>query len=229
MGFAAGIALSMAMIAYVTAQQLIFRAPLGGYSATAQNPTSLWQLSDVADGAETPAPGEVLKWNGSQWEAGSDEIGPPGESLPTGLIAAFNLSNCPAGWSDYGAAEGRMIVGLGGSFSTLEGTGGAATVNLDIPAHNHGGATAGHTLTIAEMPSHDHNALPYSELDSVPVNPGATVDVRGMTGDGAGPFVTVAQGGNQPHSHGVNADGAVSETLDVMNPYIVLKFCRKGG
>jgi len=66
--------------------------------------------------------------------------------LPVGSIVVLGVSTNPAtlyGFGTWTAIAGRVIVGLSGSdteFDTLNETGGAKT----------------HTLTIAEMPSHNH-------------------------------------------------------------------------
>ena len=76
-----------------------------------------------AQGGSTPNPGHDF-----------EEI-----AFPTGTIMAFNLGNCPEGWTKLTAANGRTIIGTSGSYG-LGSTGGATT----------------HTLTVNQMPSHTH-------------------------------------------------------------------------
>ena len=65
-------------------------------------------------------------------------------------------TNIPAGWALCDGTQGtpdlrdRFIVGAVGSYARGN-TGGSST-------HNHGGATASHVLTVAQMPSHNHLA-----------------------------------------------------------------------
>ena len=66
---------------------------------------------------------------------------------PVGAVMSFNLSACPSGWSEYVPAQARNIVGrwVGNpnytGYDTLNETGGEFA----------------HTLTVSEMPSHEHN------------------------------------------------------------------------
>lgn len=59
--------------------------------------------------------------------------------MPTGAVLYFNLTSCPAGWSELTAARGRYIVGLqsGGSLGTAVGTALSNTENRATGRHNH--------------------------------------------------------------------------------------------
>lgn len=123
--------------------------------------------------------------------------------FPSGAVMAFNLSSCPSGWSALANAEGRFIIGrgtLGSDTYSLGGTGGSAR----------------HTLTVSEMPSHDHDVgIPgwtpsYVEFDYV----GGSGSLGGVKGDGRGPFLDIyPRGGNQPHEN--------------RPPYLALLYCQK--
>ena len=62
-----------------------------------------------------------------------------GGGVPSGAVMAFNLASCPAGWSAFGTAVGRVIVG-GGTIGTIRGTalsnGGTRTIT-EVPKHSH--------------------------------------------------------------------------------------------
>jgi hypothetical protein len=65
-------------------------------------------------------------------------------SLPSGMVAFFNLSTCPTGWTELTSARGRYIVGLPLS-GTLAGTQGTALTDLEnrpTGAHTHQGMWA---------------------------------------------------------------------------------------
>ena len=71
-------------------------------------------------------------------------FGSPVHAVPSGAIVAFDLEDCPNGWSSYGRAKGRMIIGAGiGKDLTprkLGATGGREKVKLKIehlPPHQH--------------------------------------------------------------------------------------------
>lgn len=67
--------------------------------------------------------------------------------VPSGAVMMFNLSTCPAGWSELPEARGRTFVGMNGSAGTLRGevgtplgNMGARTIN-EVPNHTHGVGT----------------------------------------------------------------------------------------
>ena len=124
--------------------------------------------------------------------------------VPSGAVMAFDLNSCPSGWSALSAASGRFIVGTGALGSDNYGLGAV-------------GGEARHTLTIAEMPSHDHDiGIPgwtnsFVEYDYVQGGGGPTA---GVNGDGLGPFLRILPtGGSQPHKN--------------RPPYLALLYCQK--
>lgn len=65
-------------------------------------------------------------------------------AVPKGAVMAFNLSECPEGWTPFAQANGRVVVGSG------QGSGLTARTLGQV-----GGAET-HTLTVDEMPAHSH-------------------------------------------------------------------------
>jgi len=141
-------------------------------------------------------------------------------SIPAGAVMAFDLSACPTGWTELVSARGRTIVGLNpgdASFDTQGETGGEKT----------------HTLTINEMPSHNHGLFSGSSFWDSTVgfawaNPNNYV--LGMavmynyasqysaldyykTVTSNGQILMEETGGNQPHNN--------------LQPYITLIYCKK--
>jgi len=108
-------------------------------------------------------------------------------------------------WAAFGG--GRVLVGLDSGdsdFDTAEETGGAKTPN-----------TGSHTLTIAEMPSHNHS------MGSAGIDTSNTGAHSGQTGtgdyNGQNSSVIASTGGGGGHSHTGNA----------VQPYIVVYFWKR--
>jgi hypothetical protein len=110
-----------------------------------------------------------------------------GEAFPIGAVFISTVSTDPSillgygTWSAIGA--GRVLVGIDSGdadFDTLGETGGAKT----------------HTLTIAEMPSHDHNAG-----GSVPRGAAGGSLANGWGGSSTNQATLDAQGGGGAHNN----------------------------
>lgn len=132
-----------------------------------------------------------------------------GRGIRKGMILAWNgnINNVPSGWHLCDGSNGtpdlrnRFILGAG------------------IRSIGTSGGEESHTLTIAEMPSHNHTIswLGYEYIPSGdaknPLQTAADLDgyQYGAFGGGLYPsLVTSYAGGNQPHS--------------IMNPYYVLAY-----
>jgi len=114
---------------------------------------------------------------------------------PSGMVVAFDGPSCPAGWSELVAARGRAIMGAG------QGTG---------LTNRTAGETLGaetHTLTVPEMPSHNHSLYTYASSSQG--------DASFFWGTASQPqnVSTSTVGGGQAHN--------------IMQPYVVLLLCEK--
>lgn len=85
------------------------------------------------------------------------------EQVPTGAIVPFNQTNCPSGWTDFTAANGRILLGAGsGNFDKKNnalslrsvGDSGGLEYTTGIPA----------TLEIATLNSPDGNNLAIASI-----------------------------------------------------------------
>lgn len=101
-----------------------------------------------------------------------------GEEVVSGVVMAFNLTNCPTGWSELIDARGRTVIGKSSSYP-LGSMGGEAT----------------HTLTVAEMPSHRHGGDEKAWV--APGSPGQIVVADDASGND---WYTTYVGGGQPHN-----------------------------
>jgi len=91
-------------------------------------------------------------------------------SVPSGIVLFFNLSSCPAGWSELTSARGRYIVGLP-SGGTLAGTAGTALSNQENRA------TGQHSHTVDD-PGHSHYVFhnPGIGLAGLDYDAGSNID-----------------------------------------------------
>ena len=95
---------------------------------------------------------EVEKQIGAETRAKIDEAERKASSIleasalviPKGAVVAFQLPECPDGWSPYEEAAGRTVIGVGEgddlTARALNEMGGAETVKLEtkhMPAHSH--------------------------------------------------------------------------------------------
>lgn len=123
-------------------------------------------------------------------------------------------------WTLWGA--GRVPVGVDTTdtkFNTVEKTGGSNSVSI---AHTHSisGNTAGHTLTVNEIPKHAHNIERSGSVGSGGYVSAYTNNTSGDTG-----FATENAGGGQAHSHSISltsgsAGGSVSTVQEYITCYI---------
>jgi len=120
------------------------------------------------------------------------QILPGAKATDVGQIAYFE-GDCPDGWENYIHGQERFILGAGGGY-TLGSTGGEFT----------------HTLTIDEMPKHNHGI--QDSGDSGGSTDGQLTDSTSLSPQ-SDIIKTSFTGGNQPHNN--------------MPPYIVLRACKK--
>lgn len=146
----------------------------------------------------------------------------------------------------------RFVVGAGGSYAQGQ-VGGSVTQTGGTDAqgvHSHGGSTAGHQLSQAEMPSHIHGASTDSQGEHAHTYHTGTGEATSTSGAPAnaqnpGPYqtlltdpagahvhtVTIAStGGDVPHAHGVNADGSHAHNVAIPDgrpPFIGIAYIQR--
>lgn len=143
--------------------------------------------------------GDVLKkLTGGDWGCAKDG------GVPSGAIMAFDAAACPDGWAALEAARGRVVVGLDptdSAFDSKAETGGAKT----------------HTLTTAQMPSHNHIAM-RRQLEPVDDHAGGSTAGFGLTGGG--------DKANTPGEYGSSFRGG-GQAHNILQPYVAFLYCRK--
>ena len=146
---------------------------------------------------------------GPQGPAGPrGEQGISGITALQGAVVAFDLNgNCPNGWVPFLEAEGRLIVGAG-RHKTQDEHGNALPKLLfgDV------GGERRHTLSLEEMPKHEHKLLwyKYSSLS------GGVIAGELKTG-----AATLLDFSSRIHSDGEDAPH------ENMPPYKVLIYCER--
>jgi hypothetical protein len=134
-------------------------------------------------------------------------------ALPPGAVVAFNSEKgCPDGWSALQSAAGRMVVGAG-PHNNVDALGAVLPV---YPLGTTGGEER-HTLTIAEMPAHNHETALAAEPGGVQFGSGEPIkSITGVayTGSFAGALTSMT-GGSKP--------------FRILPPFIALLYCEKNG
>ena len=157
--------------------------------------------------------GTILMWSGSI------------ASIPTGW-ALCNGSNSTPNLTD------RFVIGAGNAYG-VGNAGGSTTITLSgtgSGSFSISGTTDGHTLTVDEIPSHNH---PITSAQ-----PGGPYNMTNF-GEGIGAFIQNPQGfntgdtgGNGSHSHTFSATGSTSDSVSVsgtnqLPPYYALAYIMK--
>lgn len=140
--------------------------------------------------------------------------------IPAGAVLAFDRSEgCPTGWIEYASARGRAIIGA----TPLDARPDDKTGGLTPREFQQQGGAETHTLTVREMPKHDHTGKTSTNDEDVWHAADGHVPVR-QSSDGDLGFST-----RQPkHEHGIPAEGG-GQPHNNMSPYIALYFCKKEG
>lgn len=195
--------------------------PNDGTRATAGGAAILCAGDDLYDDVFTV--GMVLLWYGS---AGT---------VPEG----FQICDGTNGTPDL---RDRFVVGAGSSYA-LGASGGAASASGSTDSggsHDHTGTAAGHALTAAEMPAHNHRIFAVENSSNSNADGWGASGVRGIPGEDVGPFAyredsnsgdqlieDAGSGDAHTHSLTINSDGAHTHTLSgisVLPPYRALYY-----
>jgi len=110
----------------------------------------------------------------------------------------------------------RFLIGTGDTYSN-GATGGASSINYIPAGTNKNGAVQSHTLTINEIPEHNHE---------VPAVGGSSSGIWGSnpTANTTGSFLTGTRGGGKGHTHGFTQPTftGTQATLNTMPPYLAV-------
>lgn len=125
--------------------------------------------------------------------------------IPSGTKMVFFQASAPTGWTQDVTHTDKMlrvVSGVGG------GSGGTES---PIAAHVH--ATSGHTLSGAEMPSHNHNIKTFGGSGS---GAHTCIDATLVDRDNFVGVVTINEGGGGSHAHGDTGSLSSPKYIDVI-------------
>ena len=142
-------------------------------------------------------------------------------TVPVGAIIMWSgtLASIPAGWHLCDGSGGtpnlsdRFI--LGAHPARLPGDAGGSFYTAAAGGHWHGGVTGGHTLTLAQIPSHQHQISTQSAM-------GGGSGYQPVNWNGSTTWNTSPQGGGQAHDHPITAEADHAHIA--VPPYYALAF-----
>lgn len=154
------------------------------------------------------------------------------EAFPINKVEVFfdNLDHSDfLGFTWELVSQGKMPIGLNtndSDFNAIGKTGGGKTISYTPQGTNKNGAVQSHTLTIDEIPSHNHT-LKVKE-NSSGLGDGYVACAYGY--DYKNSTVTINNaGGGKGHTHGFTQPTftGTAATLNKMPPYIVMAFWKR--
>jgi len=135
-----------------------------------------------------------------------------GGAIPSGTVMAFFQSGAPTGWTKVTSQNDKMLRVVSG---TGGGTGGSAAVSS--PAHNL--AAGSHTLSVSEMPSHNHTTAGGAQF----ARGGSTGNKFYLNNTNGGNSINAINtanmsntGGGSGHSHNMSGSITTPQYIDVI-------------
>jgi hypothetical protein len=188
--------------------------PTGPTATAGNNTTQLATTAHVKLAIANALGGMIVIWSGSV------------ASIPTGWVLCDGTNGTPD-------LRDKFVLGAGGSAAVASSGGAVSKTTTSSGGHSHGGATASHTLTSAQIPAHSHQ-VPQLGVGSTwgadsrwPFQGSAPGYGRNVYSDQ--PYSTFTDGGSGGgHSHGISAEAAHTHDIsDVRPPFYALAFIMK--
>ena len=173
----------------------------------------------------------ILQADGIQFGSDSTTLDSLYGIIPQNSVTIFFESSAPTGWTKLTTHDNkalRVVSGTGGGFGSggNSGPGGNPFTNTFSLVPITGtvttsGTVGGHTLSIAELPSHSHAAG-----SAIGINPQPGSGVNGRDTNTSGP-VTSSVGGGSAHTHPFTGSPSPwSAFIDMNVQYVDVIVCR---
>lgn len=198
--------------------EMVFPVPTGGTSSRPSNPVDGQTFFDTDINT-------ALVWERALWRTLD---GVPGDIKYVEAATIDDAETNNPGWYRVADYYGRVIVsagaGAGLTSRAFGDTGGSETET----AHNHSlpATTGGHTLTLAEIPSHTHGLTQLHADGGNSQSPGNNV---GRQQSSPIPETTDSTGGGGSHTHPIGGNTGSNSPVadDNMQPFICAWLIRK--
>lgn len=144
-------------------------------------------------------------------------------ALPKSAIIAFDTA-CPPGWDPYKPATARVVIGAGNehdenykNWDRQLPSGGTMPIPLTLYPLLGKGGEEHHTLTIDQMPSHDHGGQTGESNQQFVVH---------QSTPAAGEFSGSVPYQSVTHHHVISAEGGGKEHNN-LPPFLALNYCKR--
>ena len=122
-------------------------------------------------------------------------------AFPSGTVMLFNQTNAPTGWTKSTAHNNKALRVVSGNASSGGGNGFTTALNSSFATS--GGSVSNHTLTTAQMPSHNHGI----QQKSIGAGCGSNIPQTGAVGtfgcnNNSTGINTFNTGSGNSHNHG---------------------------
>ncbi len=175
----------------VTGTVAVANGGTGATSLTANNVL----LGNGTSAVQVVAPGtngNVLTSNGTTWTSAA-----AGGGFPAGTLMLFQQTSAPTGWTKQTTHDNKALRVVSGSASS----GGSVAFTTAFASQGVSGTVGSTTLTISQIPSHNHSYANRGDGDGSPIGDNGTYNYGTFVGFSGGGGSVAPQGGGGSHNH----------------------------